>query len=75
MQLGGPATASTYLNLAWFASSISTVAAAIGAGLNNAELILESTYGYRQKQRYKQIKQQERQREKEEEDAEERGNS
>ncbi|MCU5745326.1 5,10-methylene-tetrahydrofolate dehydrogenase [Staphylococcus sp. SQ8-PEA] len=75
MGLGGSATIVTYINLAWFASSISTVAAAIGAGLNNAELILESTYGYRQKQRYKLLKQREREREKEEENAEEKERS
>ena len=40
------------LSIPWFATSISTVAGAIGAGLLNDQLIKESTYGYRQKVRY-----------------------
>ncbi|GAA0440798.1 hypothetical protein GCM10008983_17340 [Lentibacillus halophilus] len=44
-----------YLRIAWFASSISTVAGAIGAGLENEELVLSTTYGYRQNRRYQQI--------------------
>ncbi|MDN5809669.1 MAG: 5,10-methylene-tetrahydrofolate dehydrogenase, partial [Staphylococcus equorum] len=63
LQMGGPATLITYINLAWFATSISTVAGAIGAGLNNEELILESTYGFRQKERYKKMEDQEKQQE------------
>ncbi|MDG0844267.1 5,10-methylene-tetrahydrofolate dehydrogenase [Staphylococcus equorum] len=63
LQMGGSATLSTYINLAWFATSISTVAGAIGAGLNNEELILESTYGFRQKERYKKMEDQEKQQE------------
>ncbi len=56
----------TYINLAWFAT-ISTVAGAIGAGLNNEAQILESTYGYRQKQRYKKMNEDENERAEEEE--------
>lgn len=41
-----------YLSIPWFAASIYTVAGAIGAGLLNDELIKESTYGYRQRERY-----------------------
>ena len=55
LQLQGSANFMTYINLAWFATSISTVAGAIGAGLNNESQILESTYGYRQKQRYQKM--------------------
>jgi len=50
--LKGPASVQLYLSIPWFATSISTVAGAIGAGLLNDQLIKESTYGYRQKVRY-----------------------
>lgn len=68
LKMGRSADFITFFNLAWFAASISTVAGAIGAGLNNEELILESTYGYRQKMRYKRIK--ELREEKEQQEAE-----
>lgn len=41
-----------YLELAWFAASLTTVASAIGAGFQNKETIQNSTYGYRQRLRY-----------------------
>lgn len=41
-----------YLELAWFATALSTVAGAIGAGVQDNNLIRESTYGYRQRFRY-----------------------
>lgn len=69
LQLNGPASFITYINLAWFATSISTVAGAIGAGLNNESQILESTYGYRQKQRYQKMDEDEKARAEREEDA------
>lgn len=69
LKLNGPANFITYINLAWFATSISTVAGAIGAGLNNESQILESTYGYRQKQRYKKMDEDEKERAEREEDA------
>ena len=50
--LKGPASVQLYLSIPWFATSISTVAGAIGAGLLNDKLIKESTYGYRQQVRY-----------------------
>lgn len=68
LQLNGPASFITYINLAWFATSISTVAGAIGAGLNNESQILESTYGYRQKQRYQKMDEDEKARAEREED-------
>ncbi|GAB3791055.1 5,10-methylene-tetrahydrofolate dehydrogenase [Virgibacillus kimchii] len=48
-----------YLQVAWVASSISTIAGAIGAGLENEELVRDITYGYRQKRRYNGIRGQE----------------
>ncbi|ARD75415.1 5,10-methylene-tetrahydrofolate dehydrogenase [Staphylococcus xylosus] len=69
LQLNGSANFITYINLAWFATSISTVAGAIGAGLNNEAQILESTYGYRQKQRYKKMNEDENERAEREEEA------
>lgn len=53
VSLNGPAGPYLYLSIPWFAASVSTVAGAIGAGLLNDELIKESTYGYRQRIRYK----------------------
>lgn len=47
-----------YLRLAWLAASISTIAGAVGAGMENEELVRDITYGYRQKQRYKEIRNQ-----------------
>lgn len=41
-----------YLELAWFAASLTTVAGAIGAGFHDKQVIQESTYGYRQRLRY-----------------------
>ncbi|HIV81145.1 MAG TPA: 5,10-methylene-tetrahydrofolate dehydrogenase [Candidatus Salinicoccus merdavium] len=37
-----------YIQVAWFATSLSTVVGAIGAGVQDKSLIRESTYGYRQ---------------------------
>lgn len=44
-----------YLKLVWLITSASTIAGAIGAGLENAELVRKSTYGYRQYIRTKAI--------------------
>ncbi|WP_042220437.1 hypothetical protein [Oceanobacillus manasiensis] len=45
-----------FLRLAWVATSISTIVGAIGASLENDELVRDITYGYRQKRRYSEIK-------------------
>lgn len=52
LSMDQPAGIIEYLQLAWFASSISTIAGGIGAGLENDEVIRDATYGYRQKRRY-----------------------
>lgn len=40
-----------YVEVAWFAASLSTVVGAIGAGVQDKSLIKKSTYGYRQRYR------------------------
>ncbi|CAM4333662.1 hypothetical protein [Lacicoccus alkaliphilus] len=40
-----------YVEVAWFAASLSTVVGAIGAGVQDKSLIKNSTYGYRQRYR------------------------
>lgn len=52
--LSGAAGPVNYIELAWFAASIAIVAGTIGVGLTNVTLVKESTYGYRQLERYKQ---------------------
>jgi hypothetical protein len=42
-----------YLILAWLATSLATVAGALGAGLENEDTVREATYGYRQERRQK----------------------
>lgn len=42
-----------YMRVAWATASITTIVSAIGAGLENEELVKDITYGYRQKRRYK----------------------
>lgn len=40
-----------YMRVAWATASISTIVSAIGAGLENEELVRDITYGYRQSRR------------------------
>jgi hypothetical protein len=47
-----------YLRVAWVAASISTIAGAIGAGMENEAMVRDITYGYRQKRRYNGIQSQ-----------------
>ncbi|TDL31065.1 hypothetical protein E2R51_14810 [Jeotgalibacillus sp. S-D1] len=45
-----------YFYIAWTATNISTIVGALGSALENEEVVLSSTYGYRQRQRYESIK-------------------
>jgi hypothetical protein len=49
--LGHPVGFSDYMRLAWMATSLSTVAGALGSGLEDEETVREATYGYRQRRR------------------------
>jgi hypothetical protein len=53
--LSGAASFLQFVEIAWLAASIATVAGAIGVGLTNEKLVKESTFGHRQQNRYKLI--------------------
>ncbi|MGH3088518.1 MAG: hypothetical protein ACRDSJ_14515 [Rubrobacteraceae bacterium] len=48
--LGHPVGFADYLVLAWITTSISTVAGALGSGLEDEETVRKATYDYRQKE-------------------------
>ncbi|UJL46383.1 hypothetical protein KFZ58_18915 [Virgibacillus sp. NKC19-16] len=50
--LDGSFTVIHYVKLAWILASVTTVTGAIGASLENEEMVRDITYGYRQKRRY-----------------------
>ncbi|CDQ20663.1 hypothetical protein [Halobacillus karajensis] len=68
-QLSGDVGYINYFYIAWTATSVSTIIGALGSALEKEEVVLSSTYGYRQQQRYKQIK------EAEEEERNKQGNN
>lgn len=47
-----------YLYVSWIGASIATIIGAIGSALENKEVILNSTYGYRQQKRHEAIQNQ-----------------
>src|SRR5699024_3958341 len=55
LMLEESATIINYLNISWFAASLSTVEGAIGVGLEYEEVVRDSTYGYRKKRRYEEV--------------------
>lgn len=58
-------TLMNYLQVAWITASVGTITGAVGVGLENEEDVRSTTYGYRQRARYRQM-----QRRKEEDDTE-----
>ncbi|MCA0970464.1 hypothetical protein LCM20_07695 [Halobacillus litoralis] len=56
IQLNGDVNYIQYLYIAWTVTSVSTIIGALGSALENEEVVLSSTYGYRHRQRYEQIK-------------------
>ncbi len=59
LELHESVTFVNYLKIAWFAASLSTMTGAIGVGLENEQKVRDSTYGYRQKSRYREMLQNE----------------
>ena len=55
-KLGHPIGLSNYIVLAWLATSVATIAGAIGAGLEDEHTVRNATYGYRQRQRIQAVK-------------------
>lgn len=52
-----------YFYIAWTATSIATIIGALGSALEDEEVVLSSTYGYRHRQRYEEIRRMEEKRE------------
>jgi len=46
-----PVGPGTYVTLAWMATSLATVAGALGASLEHEDTVRKATYGYRQRRR------------------------
>lgn len=56
-QIGHTAGLINYTALAWLATSIATIAGALGAGLEDEETVRNATYGYRQRRRNQEVNQ------------------
>lgn len=52
-----------YLQTAWMTASVGTITGAVGVGLEDEENVRQSTYGYRQRERYKILEQEKERRE------------
>ncbi|GEK60074.1 hypothetical protein CHL76_11670 [Marinococcus halophilus] len=55
-QLSGTVGYLNYFYVAWTATSVATIVGALGSVFEEKEMILESTYGYRQRWRHERIK-------------------
>ncbi|GGM29259.1 hypothetical protein GCM10011351_14160 [Paraliobacillus quinghaiensis] len=53
----GTVDLTTFVKLAWLATSVATIAGSIGASVENEELVRNVAYGYRQNRRYREMKQ------------------
>ncbi|HLR60384.1 MAG TPA: 5,10-methylene-tetrahydrofolate dehydrogenase [Pseudogracilibacillus sp.] len=62
LEMSTSASLIIYLKIAWFAASLSTMTGAIGVGLENENTVRDSTYGYRQRSRYKEMLENEKER-------------
>lgn len=60
-QLGHPVGAGDYLGLVWLASSMGTVAGALGSSLESEHAVTRATYGVRERQRRARNRERERQ--------------
>ncbi|MFG6116154.1 hypothetical protein ACGTN9_13315 [Halobacillus sp. MO56] len=70
-QLTGSVGYINYFYIAWTATSVSTIIGALGSALENEDVVLSSTYGYRQRQRYEQIQESEEEKQEAEEEKKE----
>lgn len=53
--LDGSVDLKNFIDLAWLATSVATLAGSIGAGVENEELVRNVAYGYRQNRRYNEL--------------------
>jgi hypothetical protein len=58
-QLGHPVSSADYLALAWLASSMGTVAGALGSSLESEEVVRQATYSKREQERRARYRKQE----------------
>ncbi|WP_082233076.1 hypothetical protein [Halobacillus massiliensis] len=70
-QLSGATGFINYFYIAWTVTSIAIIIGALGSALEDESVVLSSTYGYRQRQRYKQIKESEEEKKEAEEEKKE----
>ncbi|WP_152657128.1 hypothetical protein [Oceanobacillus sp. CFH 90083] len=55
-QLTGTPGLSNYFYIAWIAASVATVIGALGTALEDEDVVLNATYGYRQRKRQEQLR-------------------
>lgn len=67
--IGRPVTAENFARVAWVTSSVATIAGAIGAGLEDSDAVRNSTFGWRQSNRWEQHQQEQERKENTKEEA------